>query len=85
MINLNKDINIYPNPMTDDLTIDWGVLNNKSIIISIYDDLGQKILDKTIAPNQAKSIKIDCSNYRQGIYLVMLNDGENSIVKKVIK
>ena len=77
-----ENINVYPNPANNKITI----TNNKEIreeaIISIYQINGQLImLDKF--QNQ-KLIELDVSNLSNGIYLLKIQTKEGMEVKKLV-
>jgi hypothetical protein len=65
---------MYPNPVTNQLTI-RNLLSNETI--SIYDLTGKLILQKSA---HTETETIDTSEFSKGIYLITLNDG--STVKK---
>jgi uncharacterized delta-60 repeat protein len=59
-----KNLKLYPSPVKDKLTI----LNSSNIEkVEIYNLLGQKIFENNYITNE---IKIDFTNYKQGIYLL---------------
>ncbi len=63
-----NNINIYPNPVDDNLYFNGINFNNNSAI-SIYNVLGKKILEATI--NNDKPI--DVSNLTSGLYFIKFN------------
>ena len=67
--NVNK-VKLYPNPVQTELTISKiAVANSK---VSVYNSLGQKLMEKTANGNQAK---FDVANLRKGMYFVRFSDG----------
>lgn len=78
-INSNNnlsDIKIYPNPTN-------GIINtesDKNITIDVYNVVGEKII--TI-----KSVKIDLTNYQNGIYFMLIKDEAGNLIKreKIVK
>lgn len=77
---LDKKLKIYPNPFTNQLTID-GIKNVERIVISNI--VGQKVHEVN---NSNDSHKINTSQLKKGIHLVTLhyNDGSR-ITRKLIK
>lgn len=73
----NSDVRIYPNPVSDFLSIETEKINPVSI--EVYDVCGNKIMD-VISSN-----KIDVSMLKSGIYFLRINGLENLIVSKFIK
>lgn len=76
------NINIYPNPTNNLITIDFGTNTIKNTTIQVIDLLG-KTLHQQIINN--KQTVINLSNYSQGIYLVKVSNKNSSKVYKVIK
>ena len=72
---LQKDVTLFPNPVTNELRIE-SLKNIDSI--EIYNTLGKKILS-------TKNLKIDFSKFSNGIYLVKLICDKNTLVKRIIK
>ena len=74
---LTQSISLYPNPVTNILTIDSEI---PLVKVEIYSMLGKKI--KEVKSN-FKSISLE--NISKGIYLVNIHSKDGFIVKKVIK
>lgn len=68
-------ISIYPNPTQNVININTKLNVDK---IEVYDILGSKI-------NQTYSTTIDLSQYRSGIYFLVIYSNSNQISKKIIK
>lgn len=62
-------ISVYPNPVVDELNISLNAANSK---ISIYNALGQKLMEKVANGNLAK---VNVANLAKGVYFVKVNDG----------
>lgn len=77
---------IFPNPVSDLLTIQKSVNKESIMAINIHNSNGQLILSRTqqlyAGPND---IQIDLSDYPGGSYNILLNDGQNVEVKHIIK
>lgn len=76
---IERVINIYPNPASDFITIDG--LSNKLNKISIMNIAGVKIFEYSTIENN----RIDISELKTGIYLLMIDDGEKISSHKFIK
>ena len=76
-VNMNNiNVNIYPNPVSDYLTI-----NSKSNInITLIDGLGRNILSKSVSGSET----IDMTSLSNGIYVLNIVENKNSITKKLI-
>jgi hypothetical protein len=69
--NVNK-VKLYPNPVQTELTISKIAVPNSKV--SVYNFVGQKLMEKTANGNQAK---FDVANLRKGMYFVRFSDGSS--------
>ncbi|MEP1486966.1 MAG: T9SS type A sorting domain-containing protein [Algibacter sp.] len=78
---LSENINFYPNPANENITI----TNNKKINagIEIYNVLGKKVLQTE--HNTIKEQTINLSSLKSGVYLVQITAEGNHITKRLIK
>lgn len=75
----------FPNPLTDVATIKYGVIESTNVNISIYDILGNKVLEilnKYHTPGEY-SIKINPQSLASGNYLYKLETPSMEIIKKM--
>ena len=72
---LQKEINVFPNPVTHFLTIES---TKEFDYIEVYNSIGKRII-KTVER------KIDFSNYNSGIYFLKIIADNKVLTKKVIK
>lgn len=73
--------NLYPNPATSQVTIDFNKII-KNGMLEIYNLLGGNILQENIYDTSKKEINLQTIS--NGIYFVKLTDGENHYCKKII-
>lgn len=81
---LNSNMKIFPNPVTDNTVIDLVgfPLGHKSTL-TIYNSIGQKMLETTLNTNFEK---LDLGALPNGAYLIEIQDErKNRITKKIIK
>ncbi|MFZ4740970.1 MAG: T9SS type A sorting domain-containing protein [Bacteroidales bacterium] len=79
--NSNKQINIYPNPATSNLTINLQQLTKlQNTTVSIYDIQGKLLLQQSITQQQTE---LNISSFAKGIYIVKLNN--NNMQSKFVK
>lgn len=74
-----KAVMVYPNPVNSTLTIQSDTQISS---FSIYDVLGNLIFKSN---EKGNTIKIDCSGYARGIYLLSIDNGSGVSVRKIIK
>ena len=73
----NNHISIYPIPATSQVTI-YSLVKSR---IEIFNITGQKILSFV---TENKTEHIDVSQFEKGVYLIKIENSENSITKKLI-
>lgn len=71
-----QNVNVYPNPTKDILTVEAVNLSN----VVIYNSLGQRVFAQTFDGNEAK---IDMSSFDAGIYMVRISADGNEVTKKI--
>ncbi len=84
----DTEINMYPNPCTNNLFIDcMEMTNSSSVEISITDLFGKTVYRETRYDIRYEpKLKVDLSNISTGIYLASITDSNsNSFTKKIIK
>ena len=74
-------INIYPNPASNQITIDYPAFIPKSVLI-IYDINGQELMQKNMTDRKTL---LDITNLQKGIYFVKLFTNESVKVIKILK
>jgi len=77
---LEKGIEIYPNPTSGILKINFKNSTDKSEI-EIFNSIGQNVFKNNIS-NQTE---INISTFSNGIYLMKIKNGQNVVTKKIIK
>ena len=78
--NNDKAITVYPNPVTNELNIEF-VGNKNMLNFEILNSIGQVVFKSIISE---KTI-VQTSNFDQGIYLIKLENGKTFEFKKIIK
>lgn len=81
--NQLSSISIYPNPVTDKLTIDTAAFTSATAKITIYDVTGKTIYNTEQAI--AGSIVVDMATYNTGLYLINITAGNKTLTQKVVK
>ena len=85
--NIINNINIYPNPAKDNLNINYYLTNDGLVTISLYNVLGEKVVD-VINDNQVKgshNSNIDLKSVSAGVYTIKMTSGvNNTIVKRIV-
>jgi len=76
----NKKINVYPNPVSDELIIEITG-NTEKIDFELLNSFGQTVLKG----NMLEKSVIPASGFAPGFYLIKLDNGKTYELKKVIK
>ena len=74
-----NEIIVYPNPVTDDLTLELS--DNKGIIY--VRDIAGKVLQEVIVSDFILTIEL--TNYQSGVYFLVVKQGNHSKSEKIIK
>jgi len=76
----SKSIVVYPNPVSDELTIEAENLNENTSF-EIINSVGQLISAGTLMPKT----KVQTSQFPMGIYLLKMENGKTFDVRKIVK
>lgn len=80
-IAMEDQLNIYPNPVTDVLNVQWNN-TNESATLSIRDLSGRLVLSERAANGNAA---LDLSQLSSGNYILELQMGDRALRKQVVK
>jgi hypothetical protein len=80
--NQNEDFNIFPNPTYGIFNITLPKLDETAeITIDVYDVLGKEIF---VGKSIGNSLSVDITNKPEGLYIVKVNDGNDTFISKII-
>ena len=77
-----EEINLFPNPAQDILNIDLSELGSRALDISIVNASGIPIFTKNKVAE--KTLRLNVSDYTNGLYIVQFTDGISVVRKKVM-
>ncbi|MFD0991099.1 T9SS type A sorting domain-containing protein [Mariniflexile jejuense] len=80
MPDLNSEVLVYPNPITNELNIKFYKEVDSPININVYDMMGKLVLTKTFLES---TIKINMECYSKGLYL--LNFSDKNLNRLIVK
>jgi hypothetical protein len=79
----NSEINVYPNPVKNELMVSGLKLRvGSEATIKVFDVLGKEMHNHLLA---ASNFQLPTSNFKSGIYFMEINDGKNIFRKKFLK
>lgn len=79
------EVNIYPNPVSEQLNVSFDSEPNKQISITILDSRGRVIEQRKLKSVGGKQQeKFDIRNITSGQYLLKINTSQQEVVKKIV-
>ncbi|WNH13142.1 T9SS type A sorting domain-containing protein [Thalassobellus suaedae] len=79
----DSEFSISPNPANNSVELSFGKVNISSINVKIYNIQGKQIL-KASKTLQNKSVILDVSKLKSGLYFIKVSDGISVTTKKLI-
>jgi hypothetical protein len=83
----NMVLSVYPNPFSEATTIKFELMNGGNVKLEVYNSTGEQV--ETIASESMlkglHQFEWDVSQLPAGIYFVKLNNGMQTVTKKLIK
>ena len=83
-VTTNSNFTIYPNPNNGEFTVSLSNPISDKIDIELYDMNGRRIFERSFTATQNFNGLIRLDNVQSGVYLVRVNDGTNSMTKRLI-
>jgi hypothetical protein len=77
-----NDVVLYPNPVSDRLTVSLRTNDFNVTAMAVYDLNGKLVLTKSVSDNQ---ISVNTHSLAPGHYFLRLSDGKNSFTTKFVK
>jgi ELWxxDGT repeat protein len=77
-----NNINIFPNPAKEKIYI--TSYNDKITYIEITNIIGQIVKAQNFVSLQDKSVALDISSYRKGVYFVKIITDNSTVIKKLL-
>ena len=82
------NVQLYPNPFSSSVKVDinaTGVLDDNKTVINVYDILGNIVRTENIKLTENFSKTYDFSSLANGTYIVVVTDGKQKSVARLIK
>ncbi len=89
-INLEKtigfeEVNLFPNPASNMLNVNYFIDNTATVNISVLDMLGKSILNEQLNSEEGfNQTSLDMNNLNSGIYFLKMQQNDQVVVKKFI-
>ena len=80
-----NEMNVFPNPVNDILNVNFNLFELSDVSIQVYDLLGKVVFETLEGQSQTghKDYSINLSDLNSGFYLLKLNLGKETYVKKI--
>ena len=81
----NFEINLFPNPATNYLSLEWEDTNDRTLDLTIYNNLGQlQTIQQITTQKGANKTRIAVDQFSEGIYLLHLRNKDKLITKEFV-
>ncbi|WP_026897807.1 T9SS type A sorting domain-containing protein [Daejeonella oryzae] len=77
-LNDSKGLNVFPNPASNEISVNLPTLYDKDVLITIFNTSGGRV--KQIQLDQRNPISADVSNLMGGLYILELTDAKTNEV-----
>lgn len=84
-INNNKEINIFPNPFSENTTLAYSLEENSQVEIEIYNLLGEKVFTIMNEKQLKGKHQVNFSLAERGIYFLKIKTTNNFQITKLIR
>lgn len=78
-------LNIYPNPVRDQLSVNISIKGNEDVKLSIIDQLGKELIEASSKINGEGIVNISTESLAKGIYFVRMENGTNLQFVRFVK
>ncbi|HNX42990.1 MAG TPA: T9SS type A sorting domain-containing protein [Bacteroidales bacterium] len=82
---LTVSARVFPNPTTGKVTLLLGPGEHPELIISVFNQTGQKILEYVPGNSTSSAMSIDLSGLPASVYFVSVRTGESVQVSRIVK
>jgi len=84
---LKESLNFYPNPVQDELTVEYQIEEKSKIVISVLNTTGQEVLYQLTNSQAGKNkIQLNVDDLPKGVYLLRMSVNEEfNITRKFVK
>lgn len=79
------NFNIYPNPAENTVYVQLKANAPRAFRLTLTDVLGVQVLSKELNTNAGnKTLQLDVSSLKEGVYMLRITDNDNSFTRKII-
>jgi hypothetical protein len=85
VIHLSSQVNVFPNPTTEQLQVEVPGMNSETITVKIFNSIGKEMASAEAVAAEGKTVDFNLSTFSQGIYWVEVSTVNGKAMKKVVK
>ncbi len=78
------DINLFPNPARDVLTLDLTLEQDQALEVLIYNSVGQQMWSNALASSRQHRLPISVAEYGSGLYFIQIRSEQGQITKRFV-
>ncbi len=75
---------LWPNPNNGEFTVNYFLPNGKRGVLEVFGSTGQKVYQMAL-PNHTYNQDVDIKSFPSGIYVLRIQSGDKSLIKKFLK
>jgi hypothetical protein len=79
---LEKNLSIYPNPTTGDVTIEFRSIATGNIVVQVFNPQGQLLRNQTF--NASNRLELNLNDLSSGVYFLAIRTSNAMAVKRVV-
>ena len=81
-----EELNVYPNPATERVSLGFNLLDFKPVLIEIFDVLGRRVYySDTYGLKGDNDLEINTQNYASGMYIINIKIDQKYYQRKFVK
>lgn len=83
-LHISNEVSVYPNPFSDNITISYRGLRDRSVSVELTDVLGKSIFSEKVKISSGNAFSINTDNYNltKGVYILKVNNECFKIIKE---
>lgn len=80
-----KGIQLYPNPVAEQLFVEYAFDEHQDLRVSIFNNLGQQLLVENWTAFKNGQVEINVSGYAKGVYFLKLSTEKEQVTRQFVK
>lgn len=80
-----QDFSVFPNPTTGEVTMDLSSFTGKALHFEVYNLQGQLLQRQELEAVETPVVRVDLSDYQNGMYLICVKaEGQPGVTKRIV-